>query len=100
MYYFGPWRSEGHHFFGPGGSSVSYSEETLLPWGRDDGWKVDGGLCPQGPEVDLVEALSGSAPGAKKFFGIPEEDRALPRSLAMGELDAFAQPRGGAKRLA
>jgi len=35
-------------------------------------------------EVDLVKVVSGSAPGSRKFFDLPEESRELPLRLKAG----------------
>jgi len=50
-------------------------------------------------EVELVKAVSGSAPGSTAFFNMPEESRQHPKIAAASgvrEVEAWAKPKDGA----
>jgi hypothetical protein len=46
MYYFGPYRTAGHHFYKERGGHVSYDEQITIPWTTRE---IDGKLQPHVP---------------------------------------------------
>jgi hypothetical protein len=44
-------------------------------------------------EIDLVKAVSGSAPGSRTFFNLPEESRDLPRIPPANDHRQIAAPK-------